>query len=109
MDAVGMDHGDRAPCSGLLISAEDAQGCLQTTRVLFPTCQADLERADGALVVEREAFKAQLEAQSGRADRLEDLLADALRPARWYESPATAFVVGVVVASAVAITLHVAE
>ena len=102
-----MSPGQPSPCEGLLIPTEDARECLHATRVALPTCEADLGHTDGVLRAERVAYRQQLAAQLAQAERLEGLLADVTGPARWYEDPTTAFVVGFVVASAAAVTLHV--
>tara|TARA_R110000751_G_scaffold4223_1_gene20244 strand:+ start:240 stop:554 length:315 start_codon:yes stop_codon:yes gene_type:complete len=104
-----MEQGIPSPCSGVLVPTDEAKQCLTTARVLLPACEADLQLVAGTLSAARDAFSVQLGAKEEQVATLERLLSDAYVPAPWYEDPVLAFTVGVLTASAVAVTLAISR
>ena len=107
--AHGVEPGTPSPCTGVLVPTDEAKQCLTSMRVLLPTCEADLELVGGTLSAAKDAFSVQLEAKEEQVATLERLLSDAYVPAPWYEDPVLAFTVGVLTASAVAVTLAISR
>ena len=93
-EASGLDEGEAAPCSGVLIPTSEALEALQMLR--------HLDRVEDVVGLRQEAHGLEVQALEERIA----FYAGQLEPARWYQSHQARYVLGV--GTGVALTLGVA-
>ena len=103
--AYSISHQTKAPCSGILVPADEARACIRLKAVDLPMCASDLDHCASALRIEEESCSKTTRVLGDHTKQLESLLADSLEPRPWYEDPILAFTIGALTASAVAVTL----
>ena len=98
-EAHNLEHGVKAPCSGILVPQDEALSCLRTIRVDLPTCLEDVSYCHKECGVKLDGLEEMRKIESRRADKLEGLWREATQPKAWYENPAVPFTGGVLVTS----------
>ena len=98
-EAYNLEHGVKAPCSGILVPQDEALSCLRTIRVDLPTCLEDVSYCHKECGVKLDGLEEMRKIESRRADKLEGLWREATQPKAWYEHPAVPFTGGVLVTS----------
>ena len=98
-EAYNLEHGVKAPCSGILVPQDEALSCLRAIKVDLPTCLEDVSYCHEECRVKLDGLEEMRKIESRRADRLESLWRDASRAKAWHEHPAVTFIGGVLVAS----------
>lgn len=96
-EAYNLEHGVKAPCSGILVPQDEALSCLRTIRVDLPTCLEDVSYCHEECRVKLDGLEEMRKIESRRADKLEGLWREAAQPKAWYERPAVPFTGGVLV------------
>ena len=98
-EAHNLEHGVKAPCSGILVPQDEALSCLRAIKVDLPTCLEDLSYCHKEYGVKLDGLGEMVKIESRRADRLEGLWREASQPKAWYEHPVAPFIGGVLVTS----------
>lgn len=98
-EAHNLEHGVKAPCSGILVPQDEALSCLRAIKVDLPTCLEDVSYCRKECGVKLDGLEEMRKIEARRADKLERLWREAAQPRAWYEHPAAPFIGGVLVTS----------